>query len=423
MSNDVSRFDEIAAKIPDPLGKYCLTSARSIGVPVETVLIPALAVCGTAIGNGRILRVKDGYFERTALYIALVAASGTGKSPALSAAVRPLQEIETEERRLWTSDTTVEALHKLMLEYPNGLLMVNDELASWTRQMNQYRGGKGADRQFWLSAWSGTPIRVDRKHSIPLAIRNPHLSIVGCIPPSEMGEIAQGSYEDGLLYRMLFVRPKLDLQKWSDEAVPSELYYSYRTMLESLSNLHHSQREMRFDKRDIDKLKTWYEQFPEELIPILNPERGNRFSIISKYRAYCFRIALILQCVLDPSADIVGFEFVELAAEIVKAVGENHASIILEDSNLCSTAYSRCKNQITAELEKGEPVTRRTLQQKLSTDTTTFNAVIHDLTRPQVKEVVDSNGRLAYQLTNPTVSSQTPPSTSCGVTEPQEPTS
>src|SRR5262249_2196226 len=60
----------------------------------------------------------------------------------------------------------------------------------WVMAMNQYRdGGKGADQQFFLSAWSGATVTVDRKATHdqgPLRVRNPFLSVVGGLTPDKL---------------------------------------------------------------------------------------------------------------------------------------------------------------------------------------------------------------------------------------------
>jgi hypothetical protein len=74
----------------------------------------------------------------------------------------------------------------ILTENPRGVVLVRDELAGWVLAMNQYReGGKGADQQFWLSAWSGANVTVDRKgtHAAgPLRVRHPFVGVVGCRP-------------------------------------------------------------------------------------------------------------------------------------------------------------------------------------------------------------------------------------------------
>ena len=94
---------------------------------------------------------------------------------------------------------------------PRGLLLAKDELTGWVAAMNQYRGGRGTDRQRFLSIWSGSPIEVDRKSSgeDSLLIPHPFVSVVGGLPPSQVCKLNQGKDDqgDGFIERILFVRP------------------------------------------------------------------------------------------------------------------------------------------------------------------------------------------------------------------------
>ena len=87
--------------------------------------------------------------------------------------------------RTYADDTTVERLADILNENRRGLLITKDELSGWLGSMNAYKqGGKGADRQFWLSAHTNQPIAVDRKSlEEPVIVAHPFVSIIGGIQP------------------------------------------------------------------------------------------------------------------------------------------------------------------------------------------------------------------------------------------------
>ena len=87
------------------------------------------------------------------------------------------------------------------------MLIIRDELSAWIKSFNQYKGGKGADKQFFLSAWSGEPLAVDRQGKDPVLVPHPFLSVVGCIPPDVLPDLDEDNREDGFLHRLLFVYP------------------------------------------------------------------------------------------------------------------------------------------------------------------------------------------------------------------------
>ena len=119
-------------------------------------------------------------------------------------------EPPTLERHI-VRDTTVEALVAVLEQNPRGLLMVLDEASSLAASMNQYKGGKGSDRQYYLTMWSGEPISVDRKTNsdlVPIRVPQPFLCIAGMMVPDMIGAFVEaGGRHDGFLDRFLFAYP------------------------------------------------------------------------------------------------------------------------------------------------------------------------------------------------------------------------
>ena len=92
--------------------------------------------------------------------------------------------MEPKMARAWLNDATVEALARRLAENPRGCLLWRDELSGWAQSMNSYKGGKGSDRQFFLSLWSSMATAVDRVSEVnPLILDQPFLAITGMIQP------------------------------------------------------------------------------------------------------------------------------------------------------------------------------------------------------------------------------------------------
>ena len=213
-TNDMFPLDAL----PESISRFTTECAASLSAAPELVAIPALVVTAAAIGNSRVISLKQDWTEPSSLFAAVVSASGTIKSPALKMASKPLQELDAQDRRTWTADVTVEQLARLLDANPRGLLLMRDELSAWVKSMNQYRQGKGADRQFYLSVWGGAPVKVDRVGATaPTSITVPHpcLSVVGCIPPDVVHDLDdQGGSDDGFLPRLLFAWPNPVPVRW-----------------------------------------------------------------------------------------------------------------------------------------------------------------------------------------------------------------
>ena len=82
-------------------------------------------------------------------------------------------------RRIVSSDPTTEALGPLLAANPRGLTVAPDEMTKWVMSMDQYKGGRGGDRPFYLSVWAGESVYIDRaKHmKEPIAVPHPFLTI------------------------------------------------------------------------------------------------------------------------------------------------------------------------------------------------------------------------------------------------------
>jgi hypothetical protein len=277
--------------LPAPVRRFVEEGAAGIPCPPDFLGVPALVVLGSAIGTTRELELRPGWRERASFLAAIVADPGARKSPALALATRPLvlrqQElmahheaelegyhggaalyevnlsawrsakkqalmgkgedpgempVRPEEpvlRQISTTDVTVEALAVLLARNPRGIVVPRDELTAWTRSMNAYRGGLGADRQAWLSLWSGAAITINRKSEPgPIIVERPMVSVVGCLPPDVLGELSdERGREDGFLHRLLFAFPAGVRLHWTEQSISSGTLEAYCEVYARLSSL------------------------------------------------------------------------------------------------------------------------------------------------------------------------------------------
>src|SRR5918994_6064481 len=141
--------------------------------------------------------------------------------------------------RTVVDDTTVEALSRVLKESPRGVLVGKDELDGWIRGMDQYKaGGKGSDRQFWLSAWNSDPITVDRKGAPEaLMVSEPFVGISGGIQPEVLKDLSRGP-EDGMLDRFLCAYPEPVAPGWRDAHITEAAELRYANLYKQLRMRH-----------------------------------------------------------------------------------------------------------------------------------------------------------------------------------------
>jgi hypothetical protein len=191
------------------------------------------------------------------------------------------------------------------MENPRGLVVISDEITGWVMSMNEYKGGKGSDRQFWLSAWSGEPVKVDRKGSREegsVIVPHPFLNVLGGIQPDMLQLLKnERSLEDGFLHRILFCCP--EEVPWSGEIGESPSERAEDAWKNAVAKLMRAEPEYREDgtqrprlvrpaKETKELMKDWYRRHAAERSGENFP--GALVGPWSKMRAYYFRLCLVL---------------------------------------------------------------------------------------------------------------------------------
>ena len=234
-------------------GEWIQQAAVAANAPADYVATSLLAVAGSLVGNARWGQAWNGWSEPSVLWCGLVGEPSASKTPAANAVLKLLRQVEADmaegfdetyaaweeaaarakaERKQWeaslamgddtpmprsavppepmrplasTGSVTVEKVAAMMQGQPRGFLVANDELAGWLNNMQRY--SNGTDRPFWLTAWTGSSYRVDRKSSATAIIPCLSLGIFGTIQPDRLATALKGA-DDGLPARFLFCWPE-----------------------------------------------------------------------------------------------------------------------------------------------------------------------------------------------------------------------
>jgi hypothetical protein len=332
---------------PEKIARFVKATAESIGCPVDFPAAAVLPALGAAIGYSRALRMSNGWTERPIIYLGIVSGPGSNKTAALNQVKYPfdvsdseihdendrlavqykrdlkeykkrLEEFENNgspdpgreparphERQLLVDDATKEALGELLANNPRGLFLVKDELTSWVDSMDVYRQGRGSDKQFFMTCWSGGPFKTNRRTGDRRLIRGPHsqLNIVGNITPRCLRELSAGSYgSDGFLDRILFTFPAYQPPpRWSaHKRVPQETANGWYDVVSSLLKLEESTIEdkktpynLLLDDEAEQRWAQWHDGHLNEAHPNHMGEEGLD-SAWHKIKGYAVRFALIL---------------------------------------------------------------------------------------------------------------------------------
>lgn len=245
--------------LPVRLAELCREASMSFSCPVDYFAAAAVALAGGVIGQSVALAIKRQWVENPNLYLAIVGAPGTRKTPALKLMARPLYRIDRQLRQIYLDekkeweengkegaapvpghltidDTTAEALALAHSENPRGLVVILDELSAWVAGLNAYRQGKGSDKQFWLKLNSGSSVKVTRKNNREsLIIPYPCVTVVGGLTPGMLPAIREGKADDGWLDRILFAYPKpVEFEVWQEHEVDPVLIDDWSFAIERL---------------------------------------------------------------------------------------------------------------------------------------------------------------------------------------------
>ncbi|WP_103730266.1 DUF3987 domain-containing protein [Novosphingobium sp. HII-3] len=221
--------------LPHFIERFAFALSAQMGADPAALAMSAITTCAAAIPDHVRLQVKqhDARWKESArLWTVLIGDPSSKKSPTMTAASKPLLDMDHELFATWTrqkmewdaldrdekkvtpppgqvrlrlSDTTIEAAQEVFRSTTSGLLIHADELSGWFGSLDKYSGGRGAsaDRAFWLQAWNGGQYAVNRVSRGSILLPNLSASILGGIQPDAIRRIMADAVDDGLLQRFL----------------------------------------------------------------------------------------------------------------------------------------------------------------------------------------------------------------------------
>jgi hypothetical protein len=251
------------AMLPAAIRPWVEDIAHRMQCPIDFVAAAAVTMLGSVIGTACGIRPKqnDNWTVVPNIWGAAIGRPGRLKSPAISAAMKPLHALDREAqeshrsalqahdqellrrklksdilkktyakkttdptdaeiaelaalsaamddapkcRRFFTNDCTFEMLGEILRDNPRGLLVLHDELMGLLDGFE--RAGREGERQFYLTAWNGTDShRVDRIGRGELYIPRLAASLFGGIQPDKLEQYLYGMQQsngnDGFVQR------------------------------------------------------------------------------------------------------------------------------------------------------------------------------------------------------------------------------
>jgi CRISPR-associated protein Cmr3 len=220
-----------------------------MGVDPEAVLTHLLPIAAGLINPNSRIVVKEctNFVEPCLLYSAVIAETGSRKTPLLNIPKAPLVKLQAEEdarykaeldayqkeldaynhrpkenkddeppvpphppREFYVDNVTVESLDEIKGCQPDkAFTMIKDELSGLFASHGAYKGGRGSDKESFLSGWGGGGVKKNRRSKDSrVSLARDSLSITGGIQPDKLRELfgdftdAQGEWARFLWYQM-----------------------------------------------------------------------------------------------------------------------------------------------------------------------------------------------------------------------------
>ena len=399
--------------LPWPLGEWVTAVSQNTETPTDMAAVCALAVLSCTVQGKFVVSPKNHYSEPLNLYFLIVANSGERKSAIVRLMTQPIyqyerkenerrrtlmeneqvklnslkKQVETLERdgknekaskirvqyrsieqnqtkplRLIADDTTPEAMTSLLANNNGMLSIITTEGGIFDTLAGRYSNTISIDTV--LKAYSGDPIRVDRKGREGEVINNPTLTMLLSAQDNVLAEIMKNEAfkSRGLTARILYCRPKskMGTRHFVTPDIPPDLEIAYQQLVGKLLEIPYPTNGILpiinlspSAQKEVIRFHDWLE-------PKLVDELEYMESWGAKLLGNMLRIAGMLHCAKNsnaPSETALSSETVQQAIAISKYF-LRHAKCVHnllgtdKDMQLAKHVTKKLQNQEKRELSK-----------------------------------------------------------------------
>jgi putative DNA primase/helicase len=266
-------------------------------------------------------------------------------------------------RRFIVNDSSLEKMHEILNDNPQGVLYCRDELTGWFAELDTK--GRERDRPFFLEAWNGDgSYTIDRIGRGTLHVPHLCLSVLGGIQPSKLqdyiGDATIGGVEDdGLAQRLqMLVWPDVS-STWRrvDRPANSAAYDAIESAFLRIVQMPvDPQRILRFSSDAQQLFNTWRKELEHRVRSGSLPSALEAHH--SKYRSLMPSLAAIFHVVDAEQEDRVSLLNVQRAAQFCSYL-ESHARRVYS----CTVSLGhRLASQLARHIKAGELGARFTVR-------------------------------------------------------------
>uniref|UniRef100_UPI0035C9D82A DUF3987 domain-containing protein n=1 Tax=uncultured Nostoc sp. TaxID=340711 RepID=UPI0035C9D82A len=345
----ISVHDYLPAILANPLAQYSHFQKLRHAVLLTSFLTAASSL--HQVGTSLVIHAGEDFTVVPTLFGAIVAESGAKKSPTTKATARgPLNILKTLDQEIYQTnlklyEAELAAWEQKKAQLPKGQKMSEpkpsepdlpplyyftdatgegikarsasnpkkalfglfDELAGFFNSSNQYRGGKGSDKQDLLSYFDGTGVTVLRAAGVKADVNKVYLSILGTIQPDVLRKAMENTNDvDGSWARFLYaIQPDLPGTLPDDDGLSFDMRQLIAGFFRKIHELPVT--EYRLSKEAFKFYQPYYNRL--EQLRVSHPSSGMR-AVYSKAEGITCRLALNLHVLHElasersPSAEI-----------------------------------------------------------------------------------------------------------------------
>jgi hypothetical protein len=276
----------------------------------------------TALAMGNNFKLQTRFTNSGMLWICLVGNTGNGKSEPIDFALKPFQEIDKNNFKLYKqlmneyelnkelskneranldlpickqyliNDFTPEAMASAHENNSHGIMIFRDELSGWLFDIGRYT--KSGEVQNLLTMWSGKSVCYNRVSKDPIRINDPFVSILGGIPPVLLTELSKENRDiSGFLPRFCFIYPdNANKPKYRNFTLDDESVIAYAKYIQYILSIN-GMEEFRLS----DEAENLYEKFYNmNCIRYDNEKSEYLKGVYAKLDIILLRFSLIIHC-------------------------------------------------------------------------------------------------------------------------------
>lgn len=301
---------------PDEISDLIVECGEKVPISKDFIGGAIISVLGY-LCHGFQVEYKNGAFQTSNIWMALIGESGSGKSPAIDYAIEPLEQYDKQNyqkvfeeskntasdnkrmaKQSIAKDVTLEMLTQLLFTQ-GSIIDIKDELQTWKEGMMRY--SNTSQESTYLEIWNGKSIRYNRKtNSQDIRVDRSYYCLLGGLQNELVKEFfSKRSQVNGLAARFLFVYPERIDIRVSNEEVPINVLLGYQKLVEQFLHIQKNTDEqhtriLKFSQQALVYLNLWREKVT---IPILNNSEvsKNVHRSVTKMELYVQRFSLIFE--------------------------------------------------------------------------------------------------------------------------------